>query len=94
MTAEHPVESSSVPAAASRTVIEIVRAHLVAGGFDGLVLPDAECGCQLSDLQPCGETFACCEPGYKRADPNNPGDWLMFRDREPSGSDSTGGTTE
>lgn len=33
-------------------VIEIVKAHLVAGGFDGLVQPAAECGCELGDLAP------------------------------------------
>jgi hypothetical protein len=75
-------------------VIEIVRAHLVAGGFDGLVQPDAECGCLLSDLQPCCDDFARCEPGYKRDDPENPGDWVMSRQREPVGIDSEGGTPE
>lgn len=35
------------------TVIEIVKAHLEAQGFDGLVQTDAACGCLLDDLQPC-----------------------------------------
>ena len=60
-------------------VIEILKAHLEANGFDGLVQPDAECGCQLSDLQPCCESFATCRPAYKRmrSDPTGEGDWVM-----------------
>jgi len=34
-------------------VIEIVKAHLEANGFDGLVAVDAECGCLCDDLAPC-----------------------------------------
>lgn len=61
----------------TKTIIEIVADHLRANGFDGLVA-DGECGCELSDLQPCGESFAQCKPGYKVPDPNGePGDWLI-----------------
>ena len=63
-------------------VIEIVRAHLVAGGFDGLLQADAECGCELDDLQPCGGDFASCEPAFKGPGPSGQGDWLMFRTKE------------
>ncbi len=51
------------------TVIEILKQHLVDNGFDGLVNGDAECGCELSDLQPCGESFAgcsSCKTSYQR----------------------------
>lgn len=44
--------------------IEIVKKHLVENGFDGLQ-NDAECGCELSDLVPCGNDFSMCTPGYK-----------------------------
>jgi hypothetical protein len=66
----------------SKTVIQIVREHLVAGGFDGLCLPDAECGCLLTDFHPCGESFGQCVPGYKRDDPDSPGDWLVCTEKE------------
>ena len=60
-------------------VIEIVKAHLVTGGFDGLVQPDAECGCELSDLQPCCGDFGVCEPAYRGASKDHPGEWAMYR---------------
>ena len=44
-------------------VIEIVMAHLIANGYDGLGCD--ECSCELADLQPCGDDFASCEGGYK-----------------------------
>lgn len=59
------------------TIIEIVKQYLEANGFDGLVQPDAECGCDLSDLQPCSENFAECRPAYKHPDPTGEGDWVM-----------------
>ncbi len=76
----------------SKTVIQIVREHLVAGGFDGLVMPDAECGCLLTDFHPCGDSFAQCLPGYRRDDPNSPGDWLVCTEKapEPQRCPSTG----
>lgn len=64
-------------------VIEIVKAHLVANGFDGLVHVDAECGCLLDDLRPCGSDCSDCEPAYRGADENGePGDWAMYRTKE------------
>lgn len=47
------------------TVLQIVKAHLVAGNFDGLYNADAECGCELFDLAPCGEIGGECRAGYK-----------------------------
>ena len=61
-------------------VIEIVSAHLIAQGFDGLVSPDTECGCLLGDLAPCCGDVGQCEPGYRGADPGgDPGDWGVYR---------------
>lgn len=61
-------------------VIEIVKAHLVENGFDGLVQTDSECGCLLEDLQPCGEDFSGCEPAYRGAHEDGDfGDWAMYR---------------
>ena len=49
-------------------VREIVKKYLTENGFDGLF--QAECGCSLVDLMPCGDQFmADCNPGYK-----HPGD--------------------
>ena len=62
------------------TVIAIVRAHLTAGGFDGLVQTDAQCGCLCDDLAPCCGDISSCEPAYRGADENGePGDWAMYR---------------
>ena len=61
------------------TVIEIVKAHLVVNGFDGLVQTDAECGCLLDDLQPCGGDFAACEPGYRGVGREDPECWAIYR---------------
>lgn len=63
-------------------VIEIVKAHLVAGGFDGLLQADAECGCELGDLKPCCGDFGDCVPAYKGPDPSGEGEWLMYRTKE------------
>lgn len=46
-------------------VKEIVKKYLQDNGFEGLFTPN-ECGCELSDLYPCGsECVLDCEPGYK-----------------------------
>lgn len=60
-------------------VIEIVKNWLLENGYDGLVDPDRECGCQISDLMPCGEGFEKCEAAHKKeADPKTGWDFLMF----------------
>lgn len=64
-------------------VIEIVKAHLEANGFDGLVQTDAECGCLCDDLAPCGGEFGQCEPAYRGADLSGEhGDWAMYTSKE------------
>jgi hypothetical protein len=46
------------------TVREMVEEYLREYGFGGLCGED--CGCQLSDLAPCGDgPFPDCEAGYK-----------------------------
>lgn len=50
--------------------IEIVIKYLEDNGFDGLHR-DAECGCEISDLVPCGNDFASCKPGYKLVPPDS-----------------------
>ena len=64
----------------TETIIQIVRKHLADNGYSGLRQPDAECGCELDDLNPCGDSFAECKPGYRHADPR-PGQedgWAIF----------------
>jgi hypothetical protein len=68
------------------TVIEILKAHLVANGFDGLVNGDAGCGCEISELAPCDECFSQCQPGYKHLAPAEcPSglDWAIWLQKEP-----------
>jgi len=65
------------------TVIEIVKAHLIANGFDGLVQPDAECGCLCDDLAPCCDNISSCKPGYRGADKSDdPEDWAIYTTKE------------
>lgn len=68
-----------------KTVIEIVKAHLVAEGFDGLVSEDSFCGCALDDLVPCGEDCSGCRGGYRHFDPRSLGgeSWAMWGQKEP-----------
>jgi len=44
-----------------QTVREIIKAHLIAKGFDGLA--GDECGCSINDLFVC-DTGHNCVPGY------------------------------
>ena len=65
------------------TVIQIVRQHLISGGFDGLVAVDAECGCLCDDLVPCSGDFSGYEPAYRGVDlDGETGDWAMYRTKE------------
>lgn len=63
--------------------VEIVKKYLIEGGYDGLH-HDAECGCELSDLAPCGESFSMCRPGYKVNAPDSryEYDWWICDSRD------------
>lgn len=45
------------------TVEKMVETWLRANGYDGLYSDD--CGCEVDDLMPCGETTMTCQAGYK-----------------------------
>jgi len=59
-------------------VREIVTEWLSEHDYDGLWCPnDAECGCFLDDLAPCSdESCLWCEPGVRKPDPDNEGEWI------------------
>jgi len=67
------------------TVIEIVKSHLMAEGFGGLVATGASCGCEIASLAPCDGDFSQCEPGYKHTDPRSghSNDWAIWKQKEP-----------
>lgn len=44
-------------------VRQIIEAHLVENGFDGLFYP-GECSCVRGDIAPCGNISLDCKPGY------------------------------
>lgn len=75
----------------------IVFDWLTEHGYDGLANPDAECGCLLSDLAPCGGMLDECRPGRKiavdkcRCDLDPVGhDWHVVVDEEKNGLDAAG----
>lgn len=56
-------------------VIEIVRKYLIENEYDGLMNDNGECGCELSDLEPCGEMSSRCKAAYKH--PSDEYDFVM-----------------
>jgi|GEM_PF-2873433 len=56
--------------------LEIVKNYLISNGFDGLQA-EAECGCEIDDLVPCGNDFSQCTPGYKVFPPDD-GDFDFY----------------
>ena len=48
--------------------LDIVIKYLKDNGYDGLHF-DAECGCEIDNLAPCGNSFSECIPGYKVTPP-------------------------
>ena len=46
------------------TVLDMVRDYLEEHNYDGLCLPDQECGCSIDDLAPCGDINEKCRPAY------------------------------
>lgn len=49
----------------NKTVIEIIKQHLIDNEFDGLYNEDLECGCEIADLEPCDALQSDCTAGYK-----------------------------
>ena len=47
------------------TVLEIVEDYLKRNGFDGLYNSELECGCSISNLNPCGDIKNDCTAGYQ-----------------------------
>lgn len=65
-------------------VIDIVYQYLKGGGYDGLVSPDAWCGCELCDLRPCDQDISECKPAYKHYTHGALGigeEWVMSTDK-------------
>ena len=64
------------------TVKEIIKEYLEKNGYDGLWNGNAPCGCLKDDLNPCGEPFDECSPGYKGACTCGEGcDWDIYGDK-------------
>lgn len=65
------------------TVRDIVRAHLIAHGYDGLCMDD--CGCflegEFAGLCPCGGDPTNCIPGYARPDPDEEGEFIICAEK-------------
>lgn len=47
------------------TIKEIVQKYLTENKYDGLTLPDYDCGCGINDLMPCGEINENCKVAKK-----------------------------
>ena len=44
----------------------MIKAYLIANGYDGLSNDDVDCACTTDDLMPCGGDFAMsCTAGHK-----------------------------
>lgn len=50
---------------ATQDVKTFIADQIVSEGYDGLCNPDAECGCGVADMQPCGESFSDCVLAYR-----------------------------
>jgi len=53
-------------------IIDWLKEH----DFDGLCLPQEECGCEIDDLFLCDGNPYECQPGKKRL--NDDGDWVLY----------------
>ena len=71
---------SGIEIVTTPTAIEIIKQHLIDNGFDGLCNSHLDCGCEISDLQPCEDDFSQCRPGYKYKDPNEEYDFLIIEE--------------
>ena len=53
-------------------IIDWLKEH----DFDGLCLPENDCGCCVDDLIPCASDPTFCQPGKKRI--KDDGDWEIY----------------
>ena len=53
-------------------IIDWLKEH----DFDGLCLPENDCGCCVDDLIICDSDPSLCEPGKKRI--KDDGDWEIY----------------
>ena len=67
------------------TVKEIVKEYLEKNGYDGLYNENGACGCLTDNLNPCGEPFDECKPGYRGActglECDGDCDWHIYGDK-------------
>ena len=60
-------------------LFDIMKKWLKENGYDGLCLPDEECGCTFEDFMPCGEPSPRCEAGHcEKAPPGSGVDYLIY----------------
>lgn len=52
------------------TCRDLIRAQLRRLRCDALACPDAECGCGIDDLVPCGGDPSGCEPARSKVTPD------------------------
>ncbi len=72
------------------TVKEIIKAHLVELGFDGLCNGFGGCACIIADLAPdCECLGANCIPGYRVDTPDDPEgfDYHIVEEKPVEGSE-------
>ena len=63
-------------------LFDILKNWLKENGYDGLCLPDEECGCAIGDFMPCGEPSPRCEAGHrKKAPPGSDADYFIYIDK-------------
>ena len=68
------------------TAKEILAEGLRGNGLDGLFCEDAECGCLLDDLAPCGDDCTRCEAGHRHDRPagsDSEYPWIVSRLEDP-----------
>jgi len=67
--------------------MELSRKALEEAGFDGMCCGAGDpCGCENSDLAPCGEgPTSECKPGYKHHLPvkGREQEWAIWSDKKP-----------
>jgi hypothetical protein len=73
------------------TIRDVIKLHLAAQEFDGLVQPDAECGCLADDLAPCCDSPMECLPGYRGVSKDYPGEWAIYTTKEAAEASKTQG---